>query len=268
MSPRKARGILRTVAKTLNRSGERSAILDFPFTLKRMDAAETREFLLRALALADYGYPVYKTMDKEKKTLGSVAVTPAGAFAGATAAEARDAEALARIAAFVRDLGNTPSNDLVPRDFARRVSEEARARGLRAKVLDKKAIRREKMGGLLAVNRGSAEEPRVVVLEWKGGKKADPPARVRRQGRHVRLGRHLDQARREDGRHEVGHDGRRDRDGDRPRGCGPEAARQRRSASPLSPRTSRPGAPTSRATSSASATGRRPRSTTRTPRDA
>lgn len=175
ISPRKARALLRTVAKTLNRSGERSAILDFPFTLKRMDAAETREFLLRALALADYGYPAYKTKDREKRFLASVAASSSGAFAGGTPAEVRDAEATARVAAFVRDLGNTPSNDLVPRDFARRVSEEARARGLRAKILDKKAIRRERMGGLLAVNRGAAEEPRVVVLEWKGGKKADPP---------------------------------------------------------------------------------------------
>jgi leucyl aminopeptidase len=175
LSPRKARAILRTVAKTLNRSGERSAILDFPFSLKRMDAAEAREFLLRTLALSDYAFPVYKTKDREKKTLVSISAFPSGGFAGATSAEARDAEAIARVAAFVRDLGNTPSNDLVPRDFARRVSEEARARRLRAKVLDKKAIRREKMGGLLAVNRGSAEEPRVVVLEWKGGKRSDPP---------------------------------------------------------------------------------------------
>jgi len=175
VSPRKARALLRSVARTLDRSGERSAILDFPYTLKRMNAAESREFLLRALALSDYSFPVYKTKEREKKSLVSVAVSPAGAFAGATAAEARDAAALARVAALVRDLGNTPSNDLVPRDFARRVSEEARARGLRPKVLDKKAIRREKMGGLLAVNRGSAEEPRVVVLEWRGGKRTEPP---------------------------------------------------------------------------------------------
>jgi leucyl aminopeptidase len=175
VSPRKARAILRTVARTLNKSGETSAILDFPFSLKRMDAAETREFLFRSLCLSDYGFTVYKSKDPEKKTLVSVSVNAAGAFAGATDAEARAAAAVADVARFVRDLGNTPSNDLVPRDFARRVVEEARSRKLRFKVLDKRAIRREKMGGLLAVNRGAAEEPRVVVLEWKGGKRADPP---------------------------------------------------------------------------------------------
>ncbi|MGE5716504.1 MAG: M17 family peptidase N-terminal domain-containing protein, partial [Acidobacteriota bacterium] len=59
ISPRKARGLLRTAVKALNRSGETSAILDFPLTLKRMDAKETREFLLRSLSLADYGFPRY-----------------------------------------------------------------------------------------------------------------------------------------------------------------------------------------------------------------
>jgi leucyl aminopeptidase len=175
LSPRKARALLRGVARTLNRSGEKSAVLHFPFRLKRMDAVETREFLLRALALADYSFGVYKTKDPEKKVLGTVSVLAAGAFEGATPAEARAAESYGRVASFVRDLGNTPSNDLVPRDFARRVAEEARARGLRPRVLDKKAIRREKMGGLLAVNRGAAEEPRVVVLEWKGGRAKDAP---------------------------------------------------------------------------------------------
>ena len=31
------------------------------------------------------------------------------------------------------------------------------------------------MGGLLAVNRGAVEEPRVVVLEYKGGRKGEAP---------------------------------------------------------------------------------------------
>ena len=45
---------------------------------------------------------------------------------------------------------------------------------LTVKVLDRKAIEKERMGGLLAVSRGSAEEPRFVALEHRGGKKDDP----------------------------------------------------------------------------------------------
>jgi leucyl aminopeptidase len=175
ISPRKARGLLRAAAKTLNRSGETSAILDFPLALKRMDAKETREFLLRSLLLADYGFPRYKSSDAEKKPLTAIAVQPRGAFAGVEAREVEDARAVARVARLVRDLGNTPSNDMLPRDFADRVRKEAKARGVKVTVLDKKAIRKERMGGLLAVNRGSAEEPRVVVLEYRGGRKDEAP---------------------------------------------------------------------------------------------
>ncbi len=175
VSPRKARGLLRTAAKTLNRSGETSAILDFPLTLKRMDAKETREFLLRSLFLADYGFPVYKSADAEKVTLAAIAVQSRGALAGVEAREVEEARDVARVARLVRDLGNTPSNDMLPRDFAERVRKEAKARGVKVTVLDKKAIRKERMGGLLAVNRGSAEEPRVVVLEYSGGRKSEAP---------------------------------------------------------------------------------------------
>jgi len=175
ISPRKARGLLRAAAKTLNRSGESSAILDFQLKLKRMDAKETRNFLLRSLLLADYGFPRYKSKDAEETPLASIAVEPHGTFQGVEAREVEDARAVARVARLVRDLGNTPSNDMLPRDFADRIRKEAKARGVKVTVLDKKAIRKERMGGLLAVNRGAVEEPRVVVLEYRGGRKGEAP---------------------------------------------------------------------------------------------
>ncbi len=175
ISPRKARGMLRAAVKTLNRSGETSAVLDFPFTLKRMDSAETRDFLLRSLFLSDYGFPHYKTGESEKKTLASVSLEPTGAFLKIESGEIENARAVSRVARLVRDLGNTPSNDMRPRDFADRVRKEAKARAVKVSVLDKKAIRKERMGGLLAVNRGAVEEPRVVVLEYKGGRKGEAP---------------------------------------------------------------------------------------------
>ncbi len=175
ITPRKARGMLRAAVKTLNRSGETSAILDFPFTLKRMDAAETREFLLRSLFLADYGFPHYKTGESEKKSLATIALELSGGFAKTENKEIENARAVARVARLVRDLGNTPSSDMRPRDFADRLRKEAKTRGVKVTVLDKKAIRRERMGGLLAVNRGAVEEPRVVVLEYKGGRKGEAP---------------------------------------------------------------------------------------------
>ena len=84
--------------------------------------------------------------------------------------------AIASAAAVQRDLANLPANICTPTFLA----EEARAlarrqKSLTAKVLDEAAIRREKMGCLLAVSQGSRQPPRFIVLEYRGGKSAPPP---------------------------------------------------------------------------------------------
>ncbi|HKU63086.1 MAG TPA: leucyl aminopeptidase [Gemmatimonadales bacterium] len=62
-----------------------------------------------------------------------------------------------------------PGNVCTPTYIAG-VAEELGARhGMTVTVLDKAAIVREKMGALLAVAQGSAEEPRFIVLEYRGG---------------------------------------------------------------------------------------------------
>jgi leucyl aminopeptidase len=84
--------------------------------------------------------------------------------------------AIAAAAAVQRDLANLPANVCTPTFLA----EEARAlakrqKSLTARVLDEAAIRREKMGCLLAVAQGSRQPPRFIVLEYRGGKAAQPP---------------------------------------------------------------------------------------------
>jgi leucyl aminopeptidase len=83
--------------------------------------------------------------------------------------------AIASAAAVQRDLANLPANLCTPSFLA----EEARALGrrhkLRVRVLDEAAIRREKMGCLLAVAQGSHQPPRFIVLEYGGTRKERPP---------------------------------------------------------------------------------------------
>ena len=46
---------------------------------------------------------------------------------------------------------------------------------MRVQVFDEARIRRLKMGCLLAVSRGSAEPPRFIVLEYRGGARGAAP---------------------------------------------------------------------------------------------
>jgi leucyl aminopeptidase len=61
-----------------------------------------------------------------------------------------------------------PGNICTPTYVGRAAEELAGRHGMAVTVLDKAAIVREKMGALLAVAQGSLEEPRFIVLEYKG----------------------------------------------------------------------------------------------------
>jgi len=84
-------------------------------------------------------------------------------------------QALAEGINFARELGNLPGNYCAPRhlgDFAKAMASDYPK--LSVKVLGLKAIERLKMGSFLSVARGSAEEPRFIVFEYKGKTSAKP----------------------------------------------------------------------------------------------
>jgi leucyl aminopeptidase len=66
-----------------------------------------------------------------------------------------------------RDLVNTPANHLNPVTFASYAREQGEAAGLAVEVLDERALKRGRFGGILAVGGGSATPPRLVELAWQ-----------------------------------------------------------------------------------------------------
>ena len=68
-----------------------------------------------------------------------------------------------------RTLGLTPSNYFTPTDFANKAMELAKQYKFKCKVLDEPAIKKEKMGALLGVSKGSEEPPRFIICEYNGG---------------------------------------------------------------------------------------------------
>jgi leucyl aminopeptidase len=75
-----------------------------------------------------------------------------------------------------RDLGNLPANICTPTYLAKAAVALGReARAVKVRVLEQTEIRKLKMGSFLSVTAGSAEPPRLIVLEYYGGKAKDPP---------------------------------------------------------------------------------------------
>lgn len=74
---------------------------------------------------------------------------------------------------FARDLTNSNADEVNPQHLAEKALEIAKAnKKVKATIFDKKRIEKEKMGLLLAVNRGAASDPTFIVLEYKGESKA------------------------------------------------------------------------------------------------
>lgn len=66
-----------------------------------------------------------------------------------------------------RDLVNEPGGALTPAGFAERAMSVAAASGVGCEVWDAERITAERLGGLLAVARGSLEPPRLVRLAYR-----------------------------------------------------------------------------------------------------
>jgi leucyl aminopeptidase len=68
---------------------------------------------------------------------------------------------------FARMLGDEPSNVMTPTELARRAQEMAEREGLAFEALGEDEMKRQGMGALLAVSRGSQEPARLIVLSYK-----------------------------------------------------------------------------------------------------
>ena len=113
-----------------------------------------------------------KPRDKSQPELASIA------FVGTEHAQAGidQAAAIAEGVRFARDLANLPPNICNPAYIAEQASQFADAHGsVTCKVLDHEDMAQLGFGSLLAVGRGSANKPKLVILEYKGGAADEKP---------------------------------------------------------------------------------------------
>lgn len=79
--------------------------------------------------------------------------------------------AIANGVRLARDLTNEPAMGLAPATFAAK-AVELKKLGVKVTVLDEKALEKNNMGAILAVGRGSARPPRLVIAHWQGSQQA------------------------------------------------------------------------------------------------
>ncbi|KPI12740.1 cytosol aminopeptidase [Actinobacteria bacterium OK074] len=123
--------------------------------------------------LGAYSFDTYKggkANGKGKAPLAEVALLGGKPRDAAYKAAVQRALALTEELNRARDLINTPPNDLDPEAFATIAQTAAKEHGIKAEVLDEKALAKGGYGGILGVGVGSATPPRLVKLSYTSPK--------------------------------------------------------------------------------------------------
>ncbi len=114
------------------------------------------------MVLANYKYLKYFS-DTDKKASSLTEMY----FENIAEADLKEVQNLTDAVCYSRDLVNTPVWDLTADQLADAAKESGKKYGYRVEVLNKKKIESLKMGGLLAVNKGSIDDPAFIILEHK-----------------------------------------------------------------------------------------------------
>ena len=146
----------------------RAAFYLAPEAMGSLPAAEAGQAIAVGLAQCAWQYTEMKRPPDEKKPALERMDVLAPDTADAFGAGHRIGVAIGAGQTLARGIQVLPGNICTPSYVARTAEEVAARHGFDVTVLDRAAIQREKMGALLAVAQGSAEEPRFVALEYKG----------------------------------------------------------------------------------------------------
>ncbi|GAA3696234.1 leucyl aminopeptidase [Zhihengliuella alba] len=139
------------------------------FALPAEDA-ESAAAVAEGIALGAYRFDAYRSERPEETVLSEgIVATEASTAAGLPAALKR-AAVLGRAVRAVRDLVNTPSNDLYPEAFAQIAYDAGKASRVKVTVLDEKRLEKDGYGGIMGVGRGSTRPPRLVKVEYSPSK--------------------------------------------------------------------------------------------------
>lgn len=129
-------------------------------------------------AMEDAGYRFEQLKSRKNGAPALARVTLLAANTGERAAflaGVRDGTAVSAGMNLARDLGNLPGNICTPAYLADQARALGRRYRWRVRVLERDDMERLGMGALLSVARGSRQPPKLIVIEYRRGRRADRP---------------------------------------------------------------------------------------------
>jgi leucyl aminopeptidase len=185
-SVRRAAAVAAKRARALGRSAQQFAFAVAREGRNGVSARDLGQVVVEGAAQGAWAFTELKAApDDPKPDVEGVVVVCDPEEAKDVAAGQRIGNAVAAGHALARYLQIQPGNVCTPSYLAERAKQLADAYGFTLATLDRAAMRKEGMGALLAVAQGSEQEPRFIVLEYRGAGDTAPSPPIALVGKGV-----------------------------------------------------------------------------------
>jgi leucyl aminopeptidase len=177
LSDRQLRKLITAVHGVLKGLGGSDTVLALgDIAVRDRDTYGTTRLLVETLADGAYQFEQFKSEKSRPRALKKITLLTDKAGLADTELGCRHARAIASGMAFTRDLGNLPPNLCHPSYLADQARNLCKTyKNLKADILDEKKLKALGAGAFLAVAQGSDQPPRMIVLDYQGGKKNEKP---------------------------------------------------------------------------------------------
>src|SRR4051794_30922600 len=152
-------------AAAVRAAGTRASLATSLADLEGVDGADAGQAVVEGALLAAYRFRGRRT-ESPKPGIGTLTLTVGQKRTAGVKIGARRGEVTAAATALARDLANTPPADLTARMMAERAVEVADVSGLDVEVFNRDQLKAMGCGGMVGVNAGSAEPPRMVRVSY------------------------------------------------------------------------------------------------------
>lgn len=174
---------VRRAAQKAGRAAARFATVASTLPQVGGSVEESSQAFAEGMLLGTYRFDRYKAKpiedgaaNRKPKLKRVVALVGSRASAKGAKAGLQRGEIYAESANWARDLVNMPAIDATPSFLAREARRMADREGLKCKIWTKSDLTKGGFGGILGVGSGSANEPRLIELEYRGGGNTPPIA--------------------------------------------------------------------------------------------
>ena len=168
LDPEKTRNLTGKVVNKAKELGISEFVL-IPF--KNMDK-EHLSAMVEGIKLSDYSFNNYKR-DEDRNDLNQVRILIVNDMKS-NQKIIQHSVVVSDAVLFTRNISNLPPNDCSPKDlvtFSKKLSENQK---VKVRVIEKEEMKSYGFEGILAVGKGSASSPKLIVLEYPGSTKNRP----------------------------------------------------------------------------------------------